>query len=272
MKFAIRDDDTNYFTKPEELISNYSHVWDTCPISLSVVPFHTCTKTGAIPKAYWTGNDVYPIRDNQALVKFLLEMMENGRISIMLHGYSHKDNPDGYEFDTGDNLYEKVKKGRDNLKEVFNTEIKVFVPPHNTLSKKGLAAVINNNLNLVNTPSFRIERRAFQLGNVLPFIKQKCFKLRFKNKYPYVLSFPDHKEVAYYSLTPEASFDDLKESFDFCREKNGSYILATHYWEFAAVQSYNRNITMGDVFNQFWEYVIKFNDVQFVSVNGIFES
>ena len=28
MKFAIRDDDVNYFTTPMELIGNYETVWD----------------------------------------------------------------------------------------------------------------------------------------------------------------------------------------------------------------------------------------------------
>jgi hypothetical protein len=30
MKFAIRDDDVNYFTTPMELTMNYEAVWDVC--------------------------------------------------------------------------------------------------------------------------------------------------------------------------------------------------------------------------------------------------
>lgn len=37
MKFAIRDDDTSFFTRPEELLSAYDFVAEG-PISLSVVP------------------------------------------------------------------------------------------------------------------------------------------------------------------------------------------------------------------------------------------
>jgi len=140
INFAIRDDDTNYFTKPQDLINNYGSVWDICPISLSVVPFHACTKSGAIPKKYWTGKDIFPIGDNKELVQFLKEMMENRKISIMLHGCFHKDNADGYEFDTGNDLSDKIKKGRDYLEKLFEVEIITFVPPHNTLSKKGLDA------------------------------------------------------------------------------------------------------------------------------------
>ena len=37
--FAIRDDDTSFFTSPEELDSVYSNYWGKVPISLAVVPF-----------------------------------------------------------------------------------------------------------------------------------------------------------------------------------------------------------------------------------------
>jgi hypothetical protein len=52
MRFAIRDDDTNYFTQPEQLARVYGAVWEVCPVSLSVVPFQACTRSGAIPREY----------------------------------------------------------------------------------------------------------------------------------------------------------------------------------------------------------------------------
>jgi hypothetical protein len=39
MKFAIRDDDLNYFFNPEVIENNYRDIWDICSISMSVVPF-----------------------------------------------------------------------------------------------------------------------------------------------------------------------------------------------------------------------------------------
>lgn len=272
MKFAIRDDDTNYFTTPEALLRNYEAVWEKCPISLSVVPFHACTKSGAIPEKYWSGNKMFPIGENKELVQFLKEKIGGGKVSITLHGYNHKDNPDGYEFDTGIDLYDKVKQGKEYLKELFDVRIEAFVPPHNIISKEGLAAVVDNGLNLVNIPSFRFRRRPFRIGNIIPFIKLRAFHRKYKNKkYPYALNFGDHKEVGYYSLTPQVSFESLKGDFDFCRKMDGSFILATHYWEFSAKQIYNPSLQMGDVFRDFWEYVSKLKDVNFVTVNQIFE-
>ena len=119
MKFPIRDDDVNYFTTPMELIRNYETVWDVCPVSFSVVPFHACTKTGAIPEKYWSGDRIFPIGENKELVQFLKEKIREGKVSIMLHGYSHKDNPDGYEFETGVELCNKIKQGKEYLESLW---------------------------------------------------------------------------------------------------------------------------------------------------------
>ena len=272
MKFAIRDDDVSYFTSPQELIGNYNKVWDVCPVSLSVVPFHACTKSAGIPREYWSSKETFPVGDNKELVSFLRDKIKCGKVSITLHGYSHKDNHNTYEFDTKEDLTGQVKHGKEYLESLFDIEVKVFVPPHNTISSKGMEAVIANGLNIVNIASFRLGKRPFHLMNIIPFIKQRVFKLKYKRKYPYVLDCYNHKEISYYSLTPDVSYESLKEDFDFCREMNGSFILATHYWEFAAKQSYDRNVQMGEVFNKFWEYVNKQDNISFVSVNSIFES
>ena len=125
---------------------------------------------------------------------------------------------------------------------------------------------------MVNIPSFRFRRRPFRLGNIIPFIKLRAFHRKHKNgKYLYVLNFGNHKEVGYYSLTPQVSLESLKEDFDFCRKMDGSFILATHYWEFTAKQIYDGSLRMCGVFHSFWEYVGKLKDVNFVAVNQIFE-
>ena len=57
MKFAIRDDDTSFFTRPEQLLRVYEGIWDRVPVSLSVVPFHGRTHTEGIPVEYWSGGE-----------------------------------------------------------------------------------------------------------------------------------------------------------------------------------------------------------------------
>ena len=83
-----------------------------------------------------------------------------------MHGYSHKDYKHGHEFEVGDNLYKKVKEGKKYLEGTFGVEIKTFVPPHNTLSKEGMKAIIANKLNILGSFSFRLSQRPFQLKNI----------------------------------------------------------------------------------------------------------
>jgi len=180
MRFALVDHDTNYFTKPEQLESVYRKIWDKIPISLSVVPFHACTKSRAIPREYWQGNRIFPIGGNKELVEFLKRKISENKISILMHGYNHRDYENGYEFEVGDRLYEKVKEGKKYLQELFEVEIKTFAPPHNSLSKEGMKAVIANKLNILGSFSFRPSRRPFEMKNFQYFLKRKYFQ--WKNK------------------------------------------------------------------------------------------
>jgi len=265
MKFAIRDDDTNFFTNPEDLEKIYSRIWNICPISLTVVPFIASMKSPAIPEKYWQGDRIFSIGENKKLVEFLKSKISENKISILMHGYSHKNYENGYEFEVGENLYEKVRKGKKYLQELFEVEIKTFVPPHNSLSKEGMKAVIANKLNILGSFSFRLSQRPFQLKNIFYFLKRKNFQG--KNKtffYPFVMCFTDHSELDCCSLIPSTSLEDLIEKFDLARRYNGDFCLTTHYWEVSNLQTL-------DTFRRFWEYVNKFNNISHLSVNKIFE-
>ncbi len=87
MRFAIRDDDTSFFTKPEELEKAYDFVQEG-PISLSVVP---CTvphhEKGVLPYGEGIPFGYYPVGDNSELVDYL---RHNRNYDLMLHGYTHE--------------------------------------------------------------------------------------------------------------------------------------------------------------------------------------
>ena len=266
MKFAIRDDDTNYFTKSEELENIYTNIWDKCPVSLSVVPFHRGTKTGAIPKSCWESSKIFPIGENKVLVKFLKIKIKEGKVSIMLHGHNHGNTPEGYEFEAGENLYEKVKEGKEYLDKIFGVEINTFVPPHNTLSKDGFSAVVDNNLNIVNIPSFHIRKRPVSFSNVLPFLKYRYWHWRYKHSYFYVLRFSNHSELSCQGLIPGVKLESLIDDFNFCYQHNGNFCLTTHYWELF------KNERMRKIFEEFWKYIGEFDKIKFISINEIFKS
>lgn len=276
MFFAIRDDDLNYFTVPLEIENIYKTIWEECPISFSTVPFHGCTKSEAIPEKYWKGDKNFPIGDNTLLVKFLKKKITEGKICITLHGVEHKDNfKDGliqFEFETDSDLTDKVYSAKQYLQNLFENPVKVFVPPHNAISKNGLEAIISNNLNLANIVSFFNRDKWFRSSILTPTLKKKIFEYHNKCKfYPYVLNFDDHKEVHCTSLVPKTKLTNLIDKFNLAYKFDGVFILATHYWEYNKQCVYHRNWKMKDVLYHFWDYVCTHSNVNFVDLNRLFE-
>jgi hypothetical protein len=235
VKFAIRDDDTSFFTRPEQLLRAYEGIWDRAPVSLSVVPRHGRTPTGGIPAEYWSGgSELYPVADNGDLVRFLRDQTAKRRLSIMMHGYSHVDEPDGYEFQAGADLERKAREGKRYLEEVFGVPIHAFVPPHNALSAAGYRAVIGAGLDIVQIVRFGRGVRPMALRYFPPLARLIFSKLVLKHPYtyyPYVLDFGSHREVGFHSLTPSVSFRKRLEELEFCHRRDGVFVLATHYWE-----------------------------------------
>lgn len=284
MKFAIRDDDTNFFTKPEDLEKIYSGIWNICPVSLSVVPFVYSMKSPMIPEKYWYADKNFPIAKNYELVSYLKEKIKEKKVSIMLHGYSHKDNPDGYEFASSgchsdpdavplwmsgeESMYEKIKRGKEYLEDVFGVGVNIFVPPHNTISKEGIKAVIKNGMNLAVAPSFYFNKRPWNFQTLRVSLKRKIFKKINGEEPPYVLDFGDHKEIRCYPLTPPVSFEVLKEKFDFAYKHNGIFCLATHYWEFDAMMEREHGKKQKEIFDKFWRDVC-LKEQKFSTVNEL---
>ena len=230
MKFAIRDDDTSYFTQPKDLEVVYGAIWKRCPISLAIVPFHACTKSKGIPQKYWSGDKVIPVGDNKPLVAFLKKKIQEGKVSILLHGYSHKNYSTGPEFVAGNNLYEKVKEGKKYLETLFGVEVKSFVPPHNKISEEGRKAVAKAGLNIACHQSYLPWLRKMNWKNA----KEKALFYLVSQQihyYPFVLQEKGYKELQCVSLVPSKTLKDLQNDFMIAAKEYGHFCLNTHYWE-----------------------------------------
>ena len=136
MKIALRDDDTCYFTSPDELERVYGDVWQRVPVCLATVPFAVGYPRVGIPEAEWHSGRRFPLDENHELVEWLRRRIAERRITIALHGYTHEDYPDGFEFQAAPDLDRRVMEGRAYLERVLHTPIRLFVPPHNALSKR----------------------------------------------------------------------------------------------------------------------------------------
>ena len=141
---VIRDDDTNFFTKPQMLDSLYSQVWqDGFKVSLSVVPNQRGIDDGCIPPEMRKTQSDYPISGNEELVKFLKTRVDNKSVEILQHGFYHRNMENGRgEFSQGLNAKKNIEQGRRILREVFEIEPRFFVPPFDDISKTNLESVI----------------------------------------------------------------------------------------------------------------------------------
>lgn len=239
MRFAIRDDDTSYFTTPEQLERVYGDIWDDVPVSLAVVPFHASTRSGGVPAEHWDGNREFPTADNPALVERLRDEVARGRVSILLHGYNHKNYPNGFEFQVGDDLPGRLARGTAELERLFGVRIRTFVPPHNALSRRGIEAIDAARLNVLGSfLSFSPRQRPWDRttpGNYLRVWRYRRQSGRGRHDrmvYPRPLRYGNHAELGCFGLIPGTTIEALRRGFDEMQAAGGDFCLATHYWEF----------------------------------------
>ena len=239
MKVALRDDDTSFFTEPGRLEAVYHDVWDRIPIGLAVDSTRgRASSTRPIPEKYWDAGRAFPLDENAPLVESLRALVKGGRVSIAQHGYTHEDYPDGHEFQAAPDLESRLARGQAYLERVLDTRIRVFVPPHNALSKRGLKAIDAAGLNLLGSfLSFRPSMRPWDLRTPANWWRIKAYRDKTGRAktdrlvYPHVLRYRNHAEFGCHSLIPNTTFEDLRRGFDEARAAGGDFCLATHYWE-----------------------------------------
>jgi predicted deacetylase len=238
MKVAIRDDDTSYFTRPERLEHVYRGVWDRLPICLATVPFAIGYERPGIPAEHWHSGESFALDRNTELAAFLRQQIESRRVTTALHGFTHQDYPDGFEFQAAPDPDRRVRDGLHYLRGTLGAPVSIFVPPHNALSKRGLAAVSAAGLNLLGSfLSFRPSMRPWDLrtaGNwwrVRQYRAQRGLTRADRMVYPFVLRYRRHAEFGCHSLIPGTTADELIRGFEEARRAGGDFCIATHYWE-----------------------------------------
>lgn len=141
----IRDDDTNFFTKPNMLDSIYEDAWKSgFKVSLAAIPCQKGTNDICVPPEARTTDSSFSIIDNKSLVNYLKEKIQNGNIEILQHGFDHKNSNNGRgEFGESFDKKKEILFGRDILKQSFEVEPKFFVPPGEDISKLNQNTLVN---------------------------------------------------------------------------------------------------------------------------------
>lgn len=246
LHFCIRDDDTNFFTRPQELERAYGEITKRGPVSLAVVPFCRAGSSTAVPPDMRNTWSVHPLHENGPLVDYLRSRVAAGSFEIMLHGYHH-DEPHGRpEFAAGGDLDRQVVEGRRYLEELLDTTVRVFVPPHNAIGRRGLRAVTRAGLHLAGAAGVRggwppLSWRTWRLWWSL-----RQWRRRGGAGVPWVLDLGDHCEIAGTSVTPLAQLAATSTAMDHASEQGGVFCAATHYWEFDAPSEHPGDPTVCD--------------------------
>jgi Uncharacterized protein conserved in bacteria (DUF2334) len=269
MKFAIRDDDTCYFTSVAALERVYHDIWDRIPVCLATVPFAIGYERAGIPTEHWHSGNAFPLEQNAGLVASLRDLVSSRRVTVALHGYTHQDFPDGYEFQAAPDPERRIREGLSYLSGLLRTRISVFVPPHNALSRRGLAAVGAAGLNILGSfLSFRPSMRPWDRrtpGNwwrVRRFRASAGLAKSERFVYPHVIRYADHAEFGCHSLVPGTTLEELVAGFEAARRAGGDFCLATHYWEVGD--------TMKAVMLRLIDHAARHADVRFVAAEELF--
>ena len=86
LRFCIRDDDTNFFTTPDDLERAYAGIVRRGPVSLAVVPYCRAGTNKAVPERFRRRWSVHPLHENRELVAYLRESVSAGAFEIMEAG------------------------------------------------------------------------------------------------------------------------------------------------------------------------------------------
>jgi hypothetical protein len=269
MKFAIRDDDTCYFTRPETLERVYGDIWRQVPICLATVPFAIGYERKGIPPEHWRSGESFALERNAGIVGLLRDAIADGRVTIALHGYTHQDYPGGYEFQSCPDPERPVAEGLAYLRTTLAADISIFVPPHNALSKRSLAAIDRAGLNLLGSfLSFRPSLRPWDLRTPANMWRVARFRARTGRSkrdalvYPHALRYSGHSEFGCHSLVPGTTVDELVAGFEEARIAGGDFCVATHYWEV--------DDAMKDVLKRLLDHASRVPGVTFVKAEALF--
>ena len=231
MYFCIRDDDTSFFTSPDELERAYGEVTRWGPVSLAVVPFHKAGTSKAVPESFrgrWT---IHPLHKNRELVDYLRLKVKEGTFEIMLHGYHHDDPTGKPEFLNPDNPSQKIIDGRKYLEDLLGASVRVFVPPHNTIGSDGLRAIAGASLHLGGVGGFRSGWPLLSYRSWPLWLRLRFRQIGGRLGIPWILDLGDHREIAGHGVTPSASFERNKMIIESALNLEGVFCVATHYWE-----------------------------------------
>lgn len=236
MLFAIRDDDTCFFTKPDELSEAYDFVKEGT-ISLSCIPY--CFPYHKDTNPFQTNVDpgYYDIEDNGALVDYVRTGIEHSRFEIMLHGFSHeyKKISDKYQAEmiwkSKSQISDELTRGKKHLEDLFGVNIRTFVAPNNLVDKKCVSVLEDLGLNFSGTIWKRFGDRKCDRYYLRNYIHRTIYHCIYKMPFSGIYYYKHHLELYAHNVR---NYDDAIRVFERCKQENHPFVVYNHYWDLNA--------------------------------------
>ncbi|MDO9236521.1 MAG: DUF2334 domain-containing protein [Aquabacterium sp.] len=246
--FCVRDDDASYFTSPADLELAWG--WWPHVLTLGVIPFSVETRYLPLPgrdhALHQLGEAEFAVSGNDPLCEHLRKHPD--KYALAMHGCTHRYKLHGdrlkAEYDSSDAAFlgRETRRGLEELQRCFGHTPKVFIPPDNAISRKGLEVVHGTGFSYVQTP-FPLKPDSVRWfldyagalhswgGRLRHRLRHKAVDLRVCGSIS--------KGIGAAILV---KFDDetlLRERLDLAVAQRWPITLATHYWEMADA-SYRR--------------------------------
>jgi hypothetical protein len=226
MKFVIRDDDVNYFSKPSDIIRWYDDIFtQAIPVGFAAIPF-VKPSGDKYPIPMPATDEEYPISKNTELLDYI---KSNSLIEILQHGTTHETKDEVFEYQREKDFLEDIKRGKTELEAAFDRQVSVFVPPHDWVGASGVLAIEASHMNIIRGRGTGLRNIIFRPAYFVNFCRMFAFKFLQAwhgdvPAYPFVLDFGKHKEACSYRLEDTDVFDGL----EYVYKKNGVFVVVAH--------------------------------------------
>jgi hypothetical protein len=227
MKFVIRDDDLNYFSKPSDIDRWYADIFaENIPVGFSTIPFVKPVSDVYTSNAS-TENKECPISAN---IELVAHVKNQPLIEILQHGTTHETENGIFEYQKDNGLIDDTQRGKEELQKAFGEKFQnVFVPPHDWIGNHGIRAIEAANENIIRGRGAGLRNMIMRRHYLVIFFRMVWFKLThfltgIIPAYPFVLNFGKHKEACSYRLDDTDVFNGLA----YAHKKNGIFVVVTH--------------------------------------------
>jgi peptidoglycan/xylan/chitin deacetylase (PgdA/CDA1 family) len=242
MRFAIRDDDTCYFTRVDQLEKVWGSILPYIPVSLAVTPFAVESFHSGDIERFYQGNTPQALDGNPELVDWLKARMRDGSVSVMCHGYTHeylrvspRRRLQEYVWKPYERLALETRQSKSYLERVLPARVSTFVPPGNAISRAGLEAVQPYYPNVLTSFSLRRWRDwRLERGSLIGLARRLYYHCRYQAPSVRMENVAGVNLISSFSLTARGTWEQALRRFELCRALGADFVVAVHYWEIDA--------------------------------------